>query len=282
MGEHVNRSALFTAAAAALALGFSATTSQAQLIVGNDQSGVSSIYDVNPTTGVATPLYTGSDPAAKAWGMAYDAANNLLYWNNGGTLFRSPLGATLVPQSLGQLTFNGGATNYVALSFGNGKLYGTRNVTTEAVYEIDLSTLAGTIVYQYANTFDFGGLDHDAATGRLYGLTDSPSTARGLYDIDLAAQTESFKAPYPAGETDIDALAVNSGRAYYVTDGPNTTQPNFYIFDVATGAQLGTIPSPFTGSGTFSAATWAVIPEPSLLALPMLAGLALARRRVRG
>src|SRR5688500_4047578 len=59
MGEHVNRSALFTAAAAALALGFSATTSQAQLIVGNDQSGVSSIYDVNPTTGVATPIYTG-------------------------------------------------------------------------------------------------------------------------------------------------------------------------------------------------------------------------------
>ena len=258
-------------------LGFVGSAAHAQLIVGNDQSGTSSIYNVNPTTGVATPIYTGSDTAAKAWGMAYDAANNLLYWNNGGTLFRSPLGPALVPQNLGQLTFNGGATNYVALSFFNGKLYGTRNITTEAVYEIDTTTLAGTIVYQYPSTFDFGGLDHDATNGKLYGLSDTGPA--GLYEIDLVAQTQTFRAGYPAGETDIDALAVNAGRAYYVTDGPNTTQPNFYVFDIATGTQIGTLPSPFTGSGTFSAATWAVIPEPAPLSLVALGALVTLRRR---
>jgi hypothetical protein len=271
----------YTSAFAALALGSFAGLAQAQLIVGNDQSGVASIYDVNPTTGVATPIYTGSDTAAKAWGMAYDAATNTLYWNNGGTLFSSPLGATLTPTNRGALTFNGAATNYVALSFSNGKLYGTRNITTEAVYDINLTTLDATIVYQYASTFDFGGLDHDATNGKLYGLTDAPSTGRGLYEFNLAAQTETFRAPYPAGETDIDALAVNNGLAYYVTDGPNTTQANFYIFDAATGAQVGTIPSPFTGGGTFSAATWAVIPEPSALALLGLGGIAAMRRRRR-
>lgn len=266
-------------AVSALVLGSFAGAAQAQLIVGNDQTGVSSIYDVNPTTGVATPIYTGSDAAAKAWGMAYDGATNTLYWNNGGTLFSSPFGPTLTPTNRGQLTFNGAATNYVALSFSNGRLFGTRNIATEAVYDINLTTLDATIVYQYPNTFDFGGLDHDATNGRLYGLTDTPTATRGLYEINVPGQTQTFLAPYPAGETDIDALAVNNGRAYYVTDGPNTTQPNFYVFDVATGAQLGTLPSPFTGSGTFSAATWAVIPEPASLALVGLSGLAALRRR---
>jgi hypothetical protein len=65
----------------------------------------------------------------------------------------------------------------------------------------------------------------------------------------------------PAGETDIDGLAVANGRAYYITDGPNTTQANFYVFDVATGMQVGTIPSPFTGTGTFCAGTWVGAPS---------------------
>ncbi len=79
------------------------------------------------------------------------------------------------------------------------------------------------------------------------------------------------------GETDIDGLAVFNNIAYYVTDGPNTTQPNFYVFNALTGAQLGTLPSPFTGSGTFSAGTW--VPEPSALTLLAVAGVGLLRRR---
>jgi hypothetical protein len=50
---------------------------------------------------------------------------------------------------------------------------------------------------------------------------------------------------------------MGNGRAYYITDGPNTTQASFYVFDVATGMQIATLPSPFTGSGTFCAAAFA-------------------------
>jgi hypothetical protein len=230
----------------------------AQLVVGNDQSGVATIYVIDVATGVATPIYSASTTDAKPWGMAYDASTNTLYWNNGGTLFSSPMGNPLTPTNLGGLTYNGGTVNYVALSFQNGKLYGTRNIATEAVYEIDPVTRDGVLLWAYPTGFDFGGLEHDASNGLLYGLSDAaPSPqVRGLYQIDTVAQTTTFIAGYPGTETDIDALAVANGTAYFVSDGPNTTQANFYVIDVATGTQIGTIPSPFTGSGTFAAATW--------------------------
>jgi hypothetical protein len=114
-------------------------------------------------------------------------------------------------------------------------------------------------LYTYSTSFDFGGLEHDASNGKLYGLSDAAPVGfvRGLYEIDVVGMTQTFIAPYPAGETDIDGLAVANGLAYYVSDGPNTTQVNYYVFDVATGMQVGTLPSPLTGSGTFSAATFA-------------------------
>ncbi len=252
-----------------------AGSAQAQLIVGNDQSGTATIYDVNPTTGVATPIYSAGDSSAKPWGMAYDPQTNTLYWNNGSTLFSSPFGPVLTPTNLGTMMFNQNTVNFVGLGFYNGKLYGTRNISTEAVYEIDPGTLQASLLYAYPTTFDFGGVDVDQSNGKLYGLSDSGT--RGLHEIDYVGMTQTFLAPYPANETDIDGLAMNNGLAYYVTDGPNSSQANFYIFDAATGNQVGTIPSPFTGSGTFSAAAW--VPEPSTIALLSLALLALPRRR---
>lgn len=241
------------------ALGLLATSAQAQLIVGNDQSGTASIYNIDVGTGVATPIFTASTADAKPWGMAYDGATNTLYWNNGSVLYSSPFGSLLTPTNLGTMTFNSATVNFVALAFRNGRLLGTRNIATEAVYEIDPATLVATQVYVYPSAFDFGGLDVDATTGRLFGLSDAApaGSVRGLYEIDTAAQTTTFLAGYPGTETDIDGLAVHAGLAYYVSDGPNTTQANFYVFDVATGQQVGTLPSPFTGSGTFSAATYA-------------------------
>jgi len=247
------RTKIFTVAALAVF----ACASQAQLIVGNDQSGVATIYDIDPVSGIATPIHSASTTDAKPWGMAYDGATNTLYWNNGSTLFSSPFGPVLAPQNLGTMMFGAATVNFVALSFHNGSLYGTRNITTEAVYQIDPATLIATQVYVYPSTFDFGGLDHDSTTGSLYGLTDAPAATRGLYSIDFAGQSTAFIAGYPGTKSDLDALAVHNGTAYYVSDGPNTTQANFYVYDIATGLQTGTIPSPFTGSGTFAAATWA-------------------------
>ena len=178
------------------------------------------------------------------------------------------------------MTFNTATVNFVALGFNNGKLYGTRNIATEAVYEINPTTLVATQAYVHPAAFDFGGLDFDATTGRLYGLSDTGGA--GLYEIDYVGMTQTLRAPYPAGETDIDGLAVHNGIAYYVTDGPNTAQANFYIFDIATGAQIGTLPSPFTGSGTFSAATFvAPVPEPTALVLVGVGSLGWLWRRRR-
>jgi hypothetical protein len=243
---------------ASLAAASLAARAEAQLIVGNDQSGTATIYSIDVGTGVATPLYSSSTSDAKPWGMAYDAGTNTLYWNNGSNLYSSPLQNPLTPTLLGAMSYNSASVNFVGLSFANGKLYGTRNIATEAVYEIDPVTRIATLLWAYSTSFDFGGLDHDPSTGQLYGLTDTAPApdVRGLYRIDPVAQTTTFIAPYPAGETDLDGLAVANGVAYYVSDGPNTAQASFYLFDVATGQQIGTVPSPFTGTGTFSAATW--------------------------
>jgi len=265
-------------------LAFAAVGANAQLIVGNDQSGTASIYHIDVNTGAATVLYSSSTSEAKPWGMAYDGATNTLYWNNGATLYSSPFSMSgLTPTTLGTMMFNAATVNFVALGFRNGNLLGTRNIATEAVYEISPTTLMASQLYVHASAFDHGGLDVDATNGNLYGLSDSTTggQGRGLYEIDTVGQTETFKAPYPAGETDIDGLAVHNGLAYYVTDGPNTTQANFYVFDVATGTQVGLLASPFTGSGTFSAATFVpeAIPEPATMALLGLGAAALIRRR---
>jgi hypothetical protein len=243
-----------------IALGLLATGAQAQLIVGNDQSGTASIYHVDVTSGTATPIFSASTTMAKPWGMTYDGNTNTLYWNNGSVLFSSPFSvAGLTPTQLGTMMFGASTINFVALAFRNGKILGTRNIATEAVYEIDPVTLQATQLYVHPSTFDYGGLEVDVTNGVLYGLSDTAPAGgvRGLYEIDTAGGTDTFRAPYPAGETDIDGLAVHNGRAYYVTDGPNTTQANFYVFDVASGTQINTLPSPFTGSGTFGAGAWA-------------------------
>jgi len=255
-----------------------ATIAQAGLVVGNDQTGTAVIWDIDVTTGIATNIYSSSTNEAKPWGMAYAPSNNTLYWNNGGNLYSSPYSNALTPSAPTAMTFNGSTVNFVALAWRGGRLLGTRNIATEAVYEIDPATGVATQTYIHPSTFDFGGLDVDQTNGRLYGLSDGAVGTRGLWEIDTANQTQTFIAGYPGTETDIDGLAVHNGVAYFVSDGPNTTQANFYVFDVATGLQTGTIASPFTGSGTFSAATYAV-PAPGALGLLGLGALVGGRRR---
>jgi hypothetical protein len=235
-----------------VALSLIATGAQAQLIVGSDIS-TATIYHINTTSGAATALLSGAD--ARCWGMAYDHDTNTLYWNNGSTLYSAPFSlGGLTPTNLGTMMFGASSVNFVGLGYRAGKLLGTRNITTEAVYEIDPGTLQATQLYVYPSAdFDFGGIDVDMTTTLLYGVSDDTSPlGTGLYEIDTNAMTTTFRAPYPAGETDIDGLAAYNGLAYYVIDQPGL----FYIYDIATGNQVGTLNSPFTGSATFSAAAY--------------------------
>lgn len=225
---------------------------RAQLIVGSDITNAT-IYHIDTSTSAATPLLVGA--SATAWGMAYDHDTNTLYWNNGSTLWSAPFAlGGLTPTNRGTMTFGANTINFVGLAYRNGKLLGTRNIATEAVYEIDPTTLAATLVYQYASAYDVGGLDADMTTSKLYGLSDLAPVGqvRGLYELDTAAQTATFRAGYPGTETDIDGLAVYNGLAYYVTDQPGL----FYIYNIGSGTQTGTLPSPFTGSAVFSAAAY--------------------------
>jgi hypothetical protein len=276
-----------------IALAALAGSANAQLIVGNDQSGTASIYAIDVNSGIATALYTSTNANAKAWGMASDNVNNRLYWNNGGNLhsatYASLLSGTPTITTVA-MTFNATSVNFVGLGYNpsTGKLLGTRNIATESVYEIDPVTGVANILHSHPTTFDFGGLDYDPSSGKLYGLSDTAPTGgvRGLYHIQDAA-TQNFISGYPTGQTDIDGLAVGGGRAYYVTDGPNSgtgSQPFFYVYDIATGTQISTINSPFTGSGTFSAAAWApalVVPEPGTVIALTAGSLALLARRRR-
>ena len=251
---------------------FATAVANAQLVVAND-TGTTTIYYIDVTTGAATALFTPStDARLKAWGMAADEANQVLYWNNGGTLYRCSYADLRTGNLFGisQVTLNqvNGTTtsmNCVALAYDpiNHKLQGTRNIAIEAVYDIDTTTGFSTPVYTYSSTYDMGGLDYDPGTGVLYGLSDTPTATRGLYSINVAGQSETFIAGYPINpatgltDSDIDGLAVANGKAYYVTDGNSTTQPVFYVYDIASATMVSTIPSPFLTSGTFCAATWA-------------------------
>jgi hypothetical protein len=258
------RTMLLRMTLATLLLGLVATAAQAQLVVGTDEATNGDIFLVDVGTGVATSILSGPD--AEAWGLAYDSDTNTLYWNNGAALYSSPYSAGgLTPTLLGDMMFSGSTLVAVSLTFRDGMLYATKNISTEAVYEVDPGTLNATQVYVYDSLFDFGGLGVDVTTNLMYGLSDATGggQGRGLYEIDIPGQTEIFRAPYPAGETDIDGLACYDGLAYYVIDQPG----NFYIFDIASGTQVGTLPSPFPGSEVFSAATYidegAVPVEPS-------------------
>ncbi len=231
----------------------STAAAHAQLVVGSDQTAPATIWHIDVATSAATALYTGGTDA-QCWGMAYDPATNNLFWNNGSTLYSSPFSmGGLLPTLLGTMTYNGNTVNFVGLGFRNGKLLGTRNISVEAVYEIDPISLVATQLYVYPSTYDFGGVDVDAATTLLYGLNDATGGGgRGLYEVDVGAATVTLRAPYPPGETDLDGLAVHNGTAYYVSDQPGT----FYLYDVASGTQTGTLTSPFTASAVFSAAAY--------------------------
>ena len=233
----------------AVTASLAATTAHAQLVVGNNQT-VSTIYHVDVDTGAATALYTGG-AEAKCSGLAYNRVTNTLYWNYWSQLYSSPFSlAGLTPTLLGTMTFEGSAEVFSGLAFYKGKLLGTQIVTgSVGIYEIDLETLEATLFAWSTSAVSFSGIDVDATSSLAYGVSN-PFAGRGFYEIDLRAQTATFLSPYPQGEADFSGVAAHNGLAFLVTRYP---QWPIRVYEVETGTQVGTLPSPFTAYGSFTA-----------------------------
>lgn len=227
------------------------------LFIGVDDANLPAFF-VDPADASATPVTLGQE----VWGAAFDADNDRLLFNSGSVLFERTSDGTVT--SLGTIVNgDGAAQSLVSLAWYDGVLYGTKNITTEAVYSIDTTTLVATIALTYPSTHDMGGLAVDPNTGLFYATDDSTASgARSLVRINTDGTVTAI-APYPAGETDLDALAIDTnGRAYLVPDQPGM----IYVYDLVGGTYLTPFANPWTTSEVFSGAGW--IPaavEPSIV-----------------
>ena len=230
----------------------------APLFVGADDAALFT-YLVDPATAAAHPLYDGF----RIWGAAFDAANRTVYFNHGPNLYAWPLDGA--PGGLGVVKHDTSGNNlsFYGLAAAGGALYGTMPLGSaanpEGVYRIDPATLSATLVITYATPadVDMGGLGADPDTGHFYGTNDE-EPQQGLVRIN-ADGTLELLAPYPAGQNDIDGLAIGDGRAFLVPDQPG----QIYVFDFATLTYTAPITNPWTTNELFSGAGW--ISEPAVV-----------------
>ncbi|MBX3059023.1 MAG: choice-of-anchor J domain-containing protein [Anaerolineae bacterium] len=218
------------------------------LFVGVDDAATPA-YQIDVITNNFLPVFSG----VQVWGAGYDEVNNVVYFNSGATLYEWPVGGVI--NQLGVITDPAGATqSMVALAFYDGTLYGTKNIANEAVYIIDPVTQIATVYIDYVDAdYDFGGLAIDPNTGEFYATNDDLTPfGSGLFRINLDG-TATFIAPYPAGQTDLDGLAISpEGLAYLVPDEPGL----IYVYDLTAGAYVAPLNNPWTTAEVFSGATW--------------------------
>lgn len=222
------------------------------LFIGVDDVTIST-YRVDVVTNGFTPLFTGF----QAWGAAYDPVGDQVFLNNGATLYVWPVGGSV--STLGTIVDGAGASQaIVGLAFYNGTLYGCKNIANEAVYTINTTTLLATVHIDYADAdFDCGGLAADPVTGDIYMTNDDTTPfGSGLFRMNLDG-TGTLITPYPAGQTDIDGLAIGGGRAYLVTDEPGF----IYVWDFGAAAYQTPLNNPWTTAEVFSAGAW-IAPAP--------------------
>jgi len=264
-----------------------AASTQATVLVGNDQTTNPAIWAIDETgMNPPTNLLTGTN--ATAWGMAYDQNSQTLYWNNAGTLMSAPYVSgqgSLTPSVIGSMSDASGSMNVTGMAFDttSNTLYGYRSVSATGFYSISTANAFCTAANLFGNS-DFGGFDYNPADGFFYGLNDNPSTTlipgRGLYRISGVGATLSFAklADYPGTDTDIDGLAAGPSTLYLVNDVPAQGLPTYSLTSSAYGA---TLTSPFTATnGIFSAGAYVPnIPEPTTLALVGGVALIALRRR---
>ncbi len=262
----------------ALSLALCAAPVSAQLVVGVDNAAVP-IQLIDVETGVATPLFSGIE----AWGLAADDAGRNLYVASGQQLYRASYDS-LTPTLVGTFMLGAGPVTFTGLAFNpaDGFLYASRTAGgqgAEGLYRVDPSTGVSELTFALspAADWDIGGIEFDVSDGTLYGLSDgSVSIVRGLYSIDLDAETLDFVAGYPGPEDDIDGLAIGDGKAYFVNDEPG----EILVYDFTNEMFGASLTSPWVAGHVFSGATWAPgIPSAGAMALFAAAGMLVSAAR---
>jgi uncharacterized repeat protein (TIGR01451 family) len=260
------------AISSALSLFLCAGAAHAQLVAGFDDAaaGVTTahVYDFNSSQWIA--LWTDQEVN----GLAADDAGRRLFVTNATNLYvwsYDNLGQNVAPTLVGTTNLSGVTQVITGLAWNSatGKLYGSKNIANEAIYEIDPLTGACTIVLDYADAEYDLVLDYNPVDGLLYACNDTGTThGTGLFKIDLTAQTiVPVVTPYPAFTgmlNDVDGLAIGvmggQVRAYFVTDDPG----EFGVYNITTSQQETSIPSPWLTSEVFSGGAWA----PGLVTVP--------------
>lgn len=267
------------ATAILMTLGLGAAAGRAQLIVGNDDfTGGTNAWHIDLGSNQASPLWGGGSP--EVWGMAA-APDGTLYVSSGVGFWSGQFPAA--PARIGDFTVDGVAVSFVGLAWDslNGRLYGSRNTSTagapEGVYQIDPATGAATLALAAAPAIDYdlGGLDFNPDDGFLYATDDAAGGGgTGLFRVDLTGGSLTRVAAYPAGETDIDGLAIGDGRAYLIEDEPGNS---IHVYDFVAGTYLADIPNPMPDAQTFAGGAY--LPEPGTCCLFLVALGWSARRR---
>lgn len=228
------------------------------LFMGVDDPAVPA-YLMDPNTNISTTAFVGAD----VYGAAYDPVNDIVYFNDGATLYEWPVGGAINP--LGTVVDGAGATQVmVGLAFYNGQLYGTKNIANEAIWAINPGTLVANVFIDYVDAdLDCGGFSADPNNGTFYCTNDdSTPHGSGLVIVNPDASVTHVTA-YPAGETDVDGLAVSDdGIAYLVIDQPGS----IYVYDIVGGAYLPNLTNPWTTSEVFSGGAWVaqIISQPGI------------------
>ena len=230
------------------------------LFMGVDDATVPA-YTMDPSTNISATAFSG----AELWGAAYDSTNEIVYFNSGSILYEWPLGGAI--NLLGTIVDAGAnAQAMVSLAFYDGQLYGTKNITNEAIWAIDTDTLVATVHIDYLDAdLDIGGLAVDPRTGDFYGTNDDATPyGASLVRIEPGGAATVI-APYPVGQTDIDGLAISdSGIAYMIVDQPGS----IYVYDLDAGVYLPPLTNPWTTSEVFAAGAYIYAGKPNIEVQP--------------
>jgi len=203
-------------------------------------------YSINPTTGVATALPTSSFAISGGWGTGMFAVDE-----SAGTFY-----VATDPSS--------GPANLYTVNLATGALQSTQALGGAAPLRIDAMAVLG----------DGSILGLDLGAGAIDSYSINASTA-----VATALPTSTF--PITGGWGDgMFAVDEASGEFYVATDPSGSVPANFYNVGLGSGSLLNA--QALGGAAPIRIDALAVIPEPSVLALLSVGGLALATRRRRG